>query len=129
MARLRDIIQRDLSWLLNTTNMESTFDADRLPMVADSVLNYGLSEVSGEFSTERRAELIRASIDRAIAVHEPRIIPGSVDVTIAPEKTTGGMTVALDIRADMWAQPLPLELFLRSVVDVSTGEVAVERRM
>jgi len=27
----------------------------------------------------------------------------------------------------MWAQPLPLELFLRSQVDVTTGEVSVER--
>ncbi|QEW19749.1 type VI secretion system lysozyme-like protein [Marinibacterium anthonyi] len=129
VARLRDIIQRDLSWLLNTTNLESTFDPEALPMVAGSVLNFGLSEVSGEFSTARRAELIRASIDRAIALHEPRIIPGSVDVTLAADDNKGSMTVALDIRADMWAKPLPLELYLRSVVDVTTGEVAVERRL
>ena len=37
------------------------------------------------------------------------------------------MTVGLDIRADMWAQPMPLELYLRSKVDLTTGEVAVER--
>lgn len=129
VTRLRDIIQRDLSWLLNTTNLESTFDAEALPNVAASVLNYGLAEVSGEFSTERRAELIRASIERAIALHEPRIIPGSVDVKLAPDDDRGEMTVALDIHADMWAQPLPLELYLRSTVDVTTGEVAVDRRI
>ena len=127
VARLREIIQRDLSWLLNTTNLESTFDADLLPNVARSVLNYGLAEVSGEYSTARRAELIRASIERAIGLHEPRIIPGSVDVTLSPDDARGEMTVAFDIHADMWAQPLPLELYLRSVVDVTTGEVSVER--
>jgi type VI secretion system protein ImpF len=126
ISRLREIIQRDLSWLLNTTNTESSFDAAALPNVAKSVLNYGLREVSGEFSTAERAERIRRSIQRAIATYEPRIIKGTVEVTLNPDETGNDMTVALIIRADMWAQPLPLELYLRSQVDVTTGEVHVE---
>ena len=129
ISRLREIIQRDLSWLLNTTNIASTFDTDAYPNVARSVLNYGLAEVSGEFSTSRRAELIRSSIERAITLHEPRIIAGSVEVTMSPDDRKGDMTVAFDIHADMWAQPMPLELYLRSTVDVTTGEVAVQRRV
>ncbi|MFK7751573.1 MAG: type VI secretion system baseplate subunit TssE [Sedimentitalea sp.] len=127
VSRLRDIVQRDLSWLLNTTNIESTFDEEAFPNVARSVLNYGLAEASGEFSTTRRAELIRRSIENAIAVHEPRIIPGSVEVALTPDENSNDMSVALTIRADMWAQPLPMELYLRSKVDVTTGEVSVER--
>ncbi|MEY8830470.1 type VI secretion system baseplate subunit TssE [Sedimentitalea sp. XS_ASV28] len=126
ISRLRDIIQRDLSWLLNTTNTESSFDAAALPNVARSVVNYGLREVSGEFSTAERAEQIRRSIQRAIAVYEPRIIDGTVEVTLNPDDTGKDMTVALIIRADMWAQPLPLELYLRSQVDVTTGEISVD---
>lgn len=129
ISRLRDIIQRDLSWLLNTNNIESTFDPEIYPNVARSVLNYGLREVSGEFSTVERAELIRKSIERAIATHEPRIIKGSVDVTLSPDEDSAEMTVDLIIRADMWAQPLPMELYLRSQVDVTTGEVHVERSL
>lgn len=127
ISRLRDIIQRDLSWLLNTHNIESSFDSKALPNVANSVLNYGLSEVSGEYSTGYRAEQIRRSILRAIEIHEPRIIPGSVDVSLTTDDKSGDMTVALIIRADMWAQPMPLELYLRSKVDVVTGEINVER--
>ena len=129
IMRLRDIIQRDLSWLLNTNNIESSFDADRFPNVARSVVNFGLTEVSGEYSSEERAELIRRSIENAISTFEPRIIDGSVDVSLHPEEDGAEMTVSLDIRADMWAQPLPLELYLRSHVDLTTGEVAVERSM
>lgn len=129
LARLREIIQRDLSWLLNTTNMQTEFDPEEFPNVARSVLNYGLREVSGAFSTQQRAELIRRSIEQAIATFEPRIIDGSVDVSLHPDDDGGEMTVALDIRADMWAQPLPLELYLRSQVDLTTGEVEVERRL
>ncbi|MEP3330016.1 type VI secretion system baseplate subunit TssE [Sedimentitalea sp.] len=126
ISRLRDIIQRDLSWLLNTTNTENSFDAAALPHVSRSVVNYGLREVSGEFSTAERAEKIRRSIQRAISIYEPRIIEGTVDVTLNPDGEGSDMMVALIIRADMWAQPLPLELYLRSQVDVTTGEISVE---
>jgi len=126
ITALREIVQRDLSYLLNTQNVESTFDADRFPNVARSVVNFGVTEVSGEFSTARRAELIRRSIERAIAEYEPRIIAGTVDVELVPDESEN-MTVSLTIRADMWAQPLPMELFLRSKVDVTTGEISVER--
>lgn len=129
ISRLREIIQRDLSWLLNTTNIDDRLDRKAFPNVARSVLNYGLAEVSGEFSTKERAELIRKGIERAIERYEPRIIAGSVDVSLSPDKEGNDITVALNIRADMWAQPLPLELFLRSQVDVTTGEVQVERSM
>lgn len=129
LNRLRDIVQRDLSWLLNTTNTENEYDAAAYPHVARSVLNFGVRVVSGEFSTSRRAELIRRSIETAIELHEPRIIKGSVEVILRPDEATGQMAVALDIRADMWAQPMPLELYLRSNVDIATGEVSVERRM
>ena len=127
LNRLRDIIQRDLSWLLNTHNAEPHFDAERYPAVARSVLNYGLAEVTGEFSTTQKAEAIRRSIEQAIATYEPRIIEGSVDVMLRSGTDEAEMTVGLDIRADMWAQPMPLELYLRSKIDLTTGEVAVER--
>ncbi len=129
VMRLREIIQRDLSWLLNTSNIENTFDSEVYPNVARSVLNYGLTEVSGTYSTSERAELIRRSIEQAISAHEPRIIEGSVDVALTAEDDGADMMVSLNIRADMWAQPLPLELYLRSRVDVTTGEVSVERSL
>lgn len=123
---LREIIKRDLSWLLNTNNIENMIDAEALPNVATSVLNYGVREVSGEYSTSARAELIRKSIRTAIELHEPRIIRGSTFVELREEDGKGDMLVAFDIHADMWAQPVPLELFLRSKVDLTTGEVTLE---
>ena len=73
--------------------------------------------------------MIRNSIRRAIAAYEPRIVAGSVDVELRHEESGGEMHVSFDIRADMWAQPMPLELYLRSKVDVTTGQVSVERSL
>lgn len=127
LGRLREIIQRDLSWLLNTNSLGAMLDHERFPHVAKSVLNYGVREVAGEFSTSGRAEFIRKSIHNAIAIHEPRIITGSAAVELRTEEARGETQIAFDIHADMWAQPVPLELYLRSKVDVTTGEVTLDR--
>lgn len=127
LGRLREIIQRDLSWLLNTNSLGSLLDHERYPNVARSVLNYGVREVAGEYSTSGRAEKIRKSIHNAIAIHEPRIITGSTAVELRTEEARGETQIAFDIHADMWAQPVPLELYLRSKVDVTTGEITLDR--
>jgi type VI secretion system protein ImpF len=126
LVNLREIIKRDLSWLLNTNSIESTLDPARHPNVIRSVLNYGVVEVSGEFSTSAKAEMIRKSIVRAISVHEPRIIPGTAAVDMRTEESSSQMIVTFDIHADMWAQPVPIELYLRSKVDLTSGEVSLE---
>lgn len=127
LKQLRDIIQRDLVWLLNTANSGSQIDRERYPHVIASTLNYGIREVAGDYSTAERAELIRKSILEAIQVFEPRIHPGSVDIKLRVGQDNRDSVVSFDIRADMWAQPLPIELYLRSQVDVTTGELELER--
>jgi type VI secretion system protein ImpF len=127
LRRLRDIIQRDLSWLLNTFDNSTIVDPDRYPNVLNSVLTYGVREVAGEFSTQNRALMIRESIQRAIEKFEPRILPSSLHVVLRDNKVAGQSMVTFDIAAEMWAQPLPMELYLRSEVDVTTGELRLER--
>ncbi len=128
VRRLRDIISRDLSWLLNSHNADQTIDPTRYPHAANSVLNYGVRDVSGVFSTVERAGLIRASIARAITQFEPRIKAGTLDVALWADEKKSQSVAVFDIRADMWAQPIPMELYLRTEVDVTTGQVALERK-
>ena len=127
LRRLRDIIQRDLSWLLNTFDNSSLVDPVRYPNVINSVLTYGVREVAGEYSTTSRAALIRESIHKAIEKFEPRIIKGTLSVILRDNSSLGQTVVTFDIAAEMWAQPLPMELYLRSQVDVVTGELRLER--
>lgn len=127
LRRLREIIQRDLAWLLNTFDNSTMVDSEMYPNVTNSVLTYGVQEVAGEFSTVDRTMKIRSSIHKAIEKYEPRIIAGSLDVILRDDKAGGSTVVTFDIAADMWAQPLPMELYLRSEVDITTGELRLER--
>ncbi|MEY8098748.1 type VI secretion system baseplate subunit TssE [Falsihalocynthiibacter sp. S25ZX9] len=126
LRRLRDIIRRDLAWLLNCNNLDTIIDEDEHPQVRKSVLNYGVREVSGDFSTEKRAAEIRKSIHRAITLFEPRIKEGTLEILERKNKDGSQTIVEFDIRADMWAQPLPMELYLRSQVDLTTGQLQLE---
>jgi type VI secretion system protein ImpF len=128
IRRLREIIQRDLAWLLNTTNNDGWIEPDKHPNAARSVLNYGVSPVTGDYSTEERAERIRKSIGRAVEYFEPRLRKGSTQVEFRSDDASRETTIYFDIRSDMWAEPIPMELYLRSTVDVTTGEVSLERK-
>lgn len=128
VRRLREIIQRDLSWLLNTNNHETLLDAEAHPHAIQSTVNYGVREVAGMTSTLERAMEIRRMIHIAIERFEPRIQPGTIDVEYRSDVDSGDALVSFDIRADMWAQPMPMELYLRSEVNVATGELKLERK-
>jgi hypothetical protein len=56
LARLRDSVLRDLSWLMNASQLAATRDLGRLPHVAASVLNYGIPPTTGK---------VKAAIDAA----------------------------------------------------------------
>jgi type VI secretion system protein ImpF len=127
IRRLREIIQRDLGWLLNTTNAEGWIDPKRFPLAAKSVLNYGVRDVAGDFAAKDRAQLIRKSIAQAVETYEPRIRKGSAVVEMRTENVSRTTIINFDIRADMWAEPIPIELYLRSSVDMTTGQVSLER--
>ncbi|MEL6264865.1 MAG: type VI secretion system baseplate subunit TssE [Pseudomonadota bacterium] len=126
--RLRDIIRRDLSWLLNTTNCEAEHDLSTRPEVARSTVNYGVPDLAGKIESIARAIEVRQTIRKAIEDFEPRIVPGSLEINIVEEIEQERAVITFDIRGELWAQPLPLELYLRTAMDVTTGELHVERQ-
>lgn len=126
LTELRDIIRRDLSWLLNSNNNETLIDEDRYPHTTTSTLNFGVREVAGDYSTQERVTRIKDSMQRAIARFEPRVQRGSLSIEPRVGEKDSEAVIEFDIRANMWAQPLPRELYLRSRVDLTTGELSLE---
>ena len=130
VRRLRDIILRDLGWLLNTANNESIIDPDLYPHASKSTLNFGVSDIAGRKILQTNAKTLETSIKEAIYALEPRIIPGTLEVTAAKSKTKStDSQITFDIRGELWATPVPLELYLRTRLDVADGDLVIDKVM
>ena len=125
-ARLRDCVRRDLTWLFNTSNLATVQNLDEAPYVATSVLNYGLPDLAGHTASSIDAKALERLITKVIWDFEPRLLKSTVRVRLVldPDKMNHN-AMAFDIEAELWAQPLPLRLFLRTEIDLETGGVSV----
>lgn len=125
LARLREMVLRDLTWLLNCENISGITDLEPYPQAMNSVLNYGIPVLAGTLLTSRRTANLERDVRDAVRLFEPRILPDS----IAVQATTGGVgshkSLTLEIRGEIWARPLPQPLFLKTEVDLETGAVAI----
>jgi type VI secretion system protein ImpF len=123
LRTLREAVLRDLAWLLNATNLLSVIDAEALPCVANSVLNYGVPDMSGVAMMSVNVGQLERGIRQAIWDFEPRLIRTTVSVTALPSSEHNKLT--FEIQADLWAQPYPERLYLKTEMDLERGEVVV----
>jgi type VI secretion system protein ImpF len=119
MQQLRAAVLRDLSWLLNTTHLGATDDLADLPMVSTSTLNYGVPGFTGIVVADDRISSLEQAIATSIKQYEPRIRPASVRVRARAGGDTGSRLV-FEIQGELWAQPVPQQLFLETAVDIAT---------
>ena len=128
--QMRAAVLRDLSWLFNATQMKERL-VEAFPALADSVLNYGLPALSGQQASKVDVGLLERTIRQAILRFEPRILANTLQVeAIATDSVLGWHNVvSVKISAQVWAQPVPLELLLRTEVDLETGQVALAEVM
>lgn len=125
--QLRQSVLRDLSWLMNTTAYEAREDLSAEPFVTHSVINFGIPALSGTNFSSLDADKLQHKIKQAIIDFEPRILPASLNVEIImSEDQMSHNALSFKIEGDLWAQPLPIHLFIRSDLDLETGEVSVK---
>ena len=127
-AQMRDIVQRDLAYLLNTTNAEDLIDRARHADAASSTINFGVPPLAGSYLSERRWADIERIIRRAIQDYEPRLIPETV--TVVPLMKEGGAAgdynvLLFEIRALIHLRPYPLAFTVQSAVDLETNRMRV----
>lgn len=127
MRQLRQSVLRDLTWLLNTTAMEAGFDLSEFPAAAHSVINYGTLTFSGRHVSSADLPKIERKIKQAIIDFEPRITPETLKIeVISSDQNMNQHAMSFKIEGDLWAQPLPIHLFIRSEMDLETGEATVK---
>jgi type VI secretion system protein ImpF len=121
LQKYRRGVLRDLEWLFNThayltlEGME-TFNLKDYPEAYRSVINFGTRQLCGVMSPN--LERLQEEMSEAIQVFEPRITPRSLVIHADMERNM----VSFDIAGELWANPLPEHLHVKTTVDLETGQ-------
>jgi type VI secretion system protein ImpF len=125
-SELRQAVLRDLSWLFNSTQPHPEWMEER-PELAGTVLNYGMPPLAGKLASRMDLSRLERVIRDTILRFEPRILPDTLEVHgLEPDDVLGTHNVIeFEIRGHLWAQPVPLEILLRTKLDLEAGLVEV----
>lgn len=130
-SRLRAAVLRDLGWLMNATRPGAAESLEAWPEARRSVLNYGLPALGGQTSSTLDLQALERAIREAILRFEPRLLADTLEVEADAEALfqqhglDGHNWVSLRISGQIRAQPMPLELLLRTEWDLETGQVSL----
>lgn len=125
-TRLRDCVTRDISWLLNCVSLDVDLALDEYPEVARSVLNFGIPDLTGASLSGIDSETLQRQLKDAILAFEPRLTANTLRVSVnADHKRMDRQALMFNIESEMWAQPIPLNLYLKTEVDLETGKFNV----
>ena len=123
LKKYRQAVERDLVWLLNTHANEAQSGYDAYDEIPSSVLNYGVQNVAGMTSSNLGIDDMRYQLGEALRRFEPRIIPNtiSIEVKMDPDEMSH-RALQFEIRGDLWAEPIPESLFIKTELDLETGK-------
>ena len=124
MRRLRECVLRDLGWLFNSLNLDSTQDLSSYPQVAASVLNFGLPSFAGRMTSSIEPAEAAERLRRVIELFEPRLSNVRVKPRPVAEEESDG-TLDFTIDAQLWGYPSPQQLELHTRIDTMTGDITV----
>jgi type VI secretion system protein ImpF len=128
LRRYRQAVLRDLAWLLNTCAHIEQDGLDDFEEVSSSVLNFGVQDITGMTAASRNSEQIRYQLVEALRRFEPRILPNSISIKMEVDpKIMNNRSIRFEIWGDLWSQPLPESLFIKTEMDLETGECKLNR--
>jgi len=128
MRRYRQAVFRDLSWLLNTSAHVAADGLEDFEEVPSSVLNFGVRDITGMTTSGFEADELQSQILDAIRRFEPRIQAGSFSVKVrADPSAMHQRAVSFEIKGDLWAQPTPESLYIRTEIDLETGNYQLKQ--
>jgi len=125
-AQLRQAVLRDLGALFNAVQPLGNA-AEAFPLVGESVLNFGLPPLSGQLASKLDVGVLERAIRQAIVRYEPRILADTLEVRALAATTVLDThnVIEFEIRGHLWSQPVPLEILLRTQLDLEAGQVEV----
>ena len=122
LRRYKNAVLRDLEMLLNSRSRPAGDDIYDFNEAASSVLNYGIPDLCGATISAISPSEFEAQVKKAILHYESRISEQMLSVRIVtPLDAENIRTLTFEIEGELWAQPLPDHLFVKTEVDIETG--------
>lgn len=127
VEQLRESVRRELSALLSAASLEIVDEqVEQHEEVRRSTLNFGMPALSGRTASSVNLGQLERQITRVIRIYEPRIAGQSLRVRSVGEASKNHNLLAFEIEGELWSQPLPQKLLLRTELDLESGQVTVE---
>jgi type VI secretion system protein ImpF len=129
VRKLRAAVLRDLEWLFNSGRISDTeLDSARYPHAARSTLAYGLPALAGETMSGLDVNDLQSRIRAAIIEFEPRMVASTLQVRALVESRSMDHhnQIQVEIRGSLWSVPVPIEILLRTNVDLESGEIRID---
>lgn len=128
MTRLRDLVLRDLAWLFNADHPLQPAEIESYPFAARSVINFGIPALAGLTIRILDLNMLENLLRQSIIDFEPRILANSLRVraNLRAMQTMSHNALTFEIEGELWGQPLPQQLYLKTEIDLESGKVKVE---
>lgn len=121
LTRLREGVLRDIGWLLNTTSYIPAADLEPFAEVARSVVNFGMPDVTGKMLVGFDLAQLERQLRQALWNFEPRLLRDSVKVHVDSGDRMNKNAIVFEIEAQLWAEPMPVRLYMKTEVDLESG--------
>lgn len=126
LSELGACVKRDLDWLLNAHQYSPQEDLKDYPEVEQSVLNYGLPDLTGKTASGLDLRNMERLLKKALLTFEPRIIRRTLVVRILADETLfSHNAITFEIEGELWSEPIPLYMHLRTEFELENGSVSV----
>lgn len=126
-AQLRQAVLRDLGALFNAVRPLDAATALLHPSLAGTVLGFGLPPLAGQLASKLDIPRLERTLRQAILGFEPRILADTLRVRAleAANVLDTHNVIEFEITGHLWSQPMPLEILLRTQIDLEAGQVRV----
>jgi type VI secretion system protein ImpF len=129
-SQLRQLVRRDLAWLLNTTHLAAGIDLGDFPEVARSVLNYGVPDLAGRTLSSVKSDQLERQLTLGFMHYESRLVRETIRARVSSAPSDSGKpALFIEVAALLRTEPLPVRMRVRAEVDVESGRVAIGEDM
>jgi type VI secretion system protein ImpF len=126
--QLRAQLSRDLNTLLNTVNLDSAIDLSEHPRVRESILNFGIPEISDRTIDENRTSDIVTEIEIALLSFEPRLVRNTIKVRRDDSVSIDSLSIRFVVTGEMSCDPAAVPVEFVADLELDSGKLAISGR-